>query len=154
MVAHRSRLHHRCDCNLGYPAVGRGSVVESTATPFGVRDSGQVPSLPWQLQDDTELSGADLDEMVVYCQAEGDSVTTKVTVPDGRWVEISNPRLPWPYLILWRDPRPGVNVLGVEPSTSLDGGRALAEASGDVLWLEPGASLSYSSTVTAGASAS
>ncbi len=150
VAGHMFRHHF----NLGYPVVGRGSTVDSTAAPFGVRDGGTVPSLAWVLQDDHELTGSDLDEKVVYCRPESEVVTTKVTAPDGRWVEISNPRDPWPYLILWRDPRPGVNVLGVEPSTSLDGGRAVAEASGDVRWLEPGERITYSSTVSAGTAVS
>lgn len=137
--------------NLGYPAVQGGAVVDTTAVPVGLRDSGELPTLPWRLQDDSELRGAELDEKVVYCQPDGESVSTRVTAPDGRWIEISNPSASWPFLILWRNPRPGVNVLGVEPSMSRDGGRAQAEADGEVLWLEPGQSVSYSSTVRAGA---
>lgn len=137
--------------NLGYPAIRGGAVVKSTAEPFGLRDDGELPSLPWRLQGESELPEFELAEKVVYCRPDGEDVTTRVTGTDGRWIEISNPSGPWPFLILWRDPRPGVNVLGVEPSTSKDGGRAQAEADGEVLWLEPGQSLSYGSAVRAGA---
>lgn len=136
--------------NLGYPAVRGGSVVQSTAVPVGLRDGGVPPTLPWRIPDERELAGDELDESVVYCSQEGGEVVTRVTAPDGRWTEIANPVDPWRFLILWRDPRPGVNVLGVEPSTSRDGGRAQAEADGEVQWLEPGQEVSYSSVVRAG----
>lgn len=146
VAGHMFRHHF----NLGYPAVQSGAVVDSTAAPFGLRDDGVLPSLPWRLSGESGRSEAALGETVVYCRPDAESVTTRVTAPDGRWTEICNPSGPWPLLILWRDPRPGVNVLGVEPSTSKDGGRAQAEADGEVLWLEPGQSVSYASNVTAG----
>lgn len=136
--------------NLGYPAVRGGSVVQSTAVPVGLRDGGHLPDWPWELQPERDLTQAELAESVIYCRQDEGEVRTRITEPGGRWIEVSNPLESWPFLILWRDPRPGVNVLGVEPSTSRDGGRAQAQEDGEVLWLEPGQTVSYASTVRVG----
>lgn len=140
---------YRHHFNLGFPAVQGGTVVESSAEPYALRDAGEVPVLPWTLRGEADLKTEELGEVVVYCRPASDTVTTRATAPDGRGIEIENSSGAWPYLVLWRDPRPGINVLGVEPSTSEDGGRASAEVAGDVRWLEPGQSVAYSSTVRA-----
>ena len=41
---------------------------------------------------------------------------------------------------MWRNASPGVNVLGLEPSTSRDGGRA---ESGELIMLQPGEARTY-----------
>ena len=48
---------------------------------------------------------------------------------------------------------PGVNVLGVEPSMSRDGGRAEALLDGELRWLAPGESRRYATTVRLAATA-
>lgn len=146
VAGHMFRHHF----NLGFPAVQAGSQVASSALAYATRDPGSLPGLPWTLPHESELGSDELAEKVVYCRPSGATVRTRITAPDGSWVEVENPAEQWPFLILWRDPRPGINVLGVEPSTSEDGGRAHAEESGTVVWLEPGEGVSYSSTVRAG----
>lgn len=137
--------HH---LNLGYPLVRPGTVVTATADVVGVRDGdgGPAPRLPWRLD---VAGGAPAPETVLYCAPHaGPVATTTVTAPDGRCLHVEQETATWPLLVLWRDPTPGVNVLGVEPSTSRDGGRARAEADGEVVRLGPGESRRYTTTVT------
>ena len=145
-AAHMFRHH----LNLGYPLVGPGTVVTATATPLAERDRpGEEPrALPWTLD-----LGADSSEpeVVLYCAPEpGPTASVMVMAPDGAWAQIEQGVEGWPLLVLWRDAKPGVNVLGVEPSTSRDGGRAQAEEDGEVVWLAPGESRGYTTVVRAG----
>lgn len=140
--------HH---LNLGYPIVAPGSVVTSSAAPFGVRDAGgRIPDLPWTLRLADEHAPMPAEE-VVYCRppAGARAVTTKVTGPEGEWVEVEQDTA-WPLLVLWRDATPGINVLGVEPSTSRDAGRAQADRDGEVISLAPGERRPYSTVIRAG----
>ncbi|MBF0687402.1 MAG: DUF4432 family protein [Cellulomonas sp.] len=140
-AAHMFRHH----LNLGYPLVRPGTVVSATATPVGTRDGGQTPTLPWML--DLAADGAG-DETVLYCRpAPGPTATVTVSAPDGTCVEVEQDTHGWPLLVLWRDPRPGTNVLGVEPSTSRDAGRAQAERDGEVRVLPPGGEVHYRTVV-------
>ena len=145
-VAGHMFRHH---LNLGYPVVGPGSVVTTTTEAAGARGGGSVPAMPWTLDVDAEAGGT---EMVLYRRPPVGSPTATVTVtaPAGAWCEIEQSTEGWPLLVLWRDASPGVNVLGVEPSTSKDGGRAQAEADGEVVWLEPGESRAYRTVVRVG----
>ncbi len=133
--------HH---LNLGYPLVGEGSVVRSTATITGERDRDGRPAESFPLA----LSVADgaASERVLYARTPAGEPTggVQVTSPDGTaTMAISYGTDTFPMLVLWRDATAGVNVLGIEPSTSRDGGRAAAERDGEVCRLEPGASRSY-----------
>ncbi|WP_066586139.1 DUF4432 family protein [Cellulomonas timonensis] len=139
--------HH---LNLGYPLVGPGTVVAATAEPLAERDRpGEEPrALPWTL--DLGEDGS-TPEVVLYCAPEpGPTATVMVMATDGAWAQIEQAVDGWPLLVLWRDAKPGVNVLGVEPSTSRDGGRAQAERDGEVIWLAPGESRHYTTVVRAG----
>lgn len=142
-AAHMFRHH----LNLGYPLVQPGTVVTATADAVGERDraDGWQP-LPWTLD---ALSVAP--ETVLYCRPRpGGTATTTVRAPGGEWLEVEQSVETFPLLVLWRDPTPGVNVLGVEPSTSRDGGRAQAEQDGEVVRLGPGETRSYLTVVRAG----
>lgn len=135
--------HH---LNLGYPLVGPGTVVTATAEPFAERDRpGAAPrALPWTL----DVAPGPAPETVLYCRPHpGPTATVTVCAPDGRGVEVVQETAGWPLLVLWRDPAAGVNVLGVEPSTSRDGGRAQAGQDGELVLLGPGESRSYRTTV-------
>lgn len=143
-VAGHMFRHH---LNLGYPLVQPGTVVTATAQPFAERDrtDGHLQRLPWV------LDVAPAPETVLYCRPlPGPTATVTVTAPEGTWCEIQQSTHTWPLLLLWRESSPGVNVLGVEPSTSLDGGRAQAERDDEVVWLTPGDSRAYVTTLTAG----
>lgn len=138
--------HH---LNLGYPLVRPGTVVAATADIVEERDhrAGALQELPWKL----DVAGSVAPETVVYCRPHpGPTATITVTAPDGAYVEVEQGTDTWPLLVLWRDGSAGVNVLGVEPSTSRDGGRARAELDGEVVWLEPGESRRYVTEVRAG----
>ena len=136
---------YRHHLNLGHPLVGPGTVVTGTVEPFAERDRpGKPRGLPWTL----DVAEGPAPEAVVYCRPfPGPTACVLVTAPDGRAVEIEQATDGWPLLVLWRDPTPGVNVLGVEPSTSRDGGRAQAEQDDEVVVLEPGESRAYRTVV-------
>lgn len=140
--------HH---LNLGYPVVTQGTQVTSSALPFGMREEGTIPDFPWTLDLQAEGEAPPVEE-VIYCKAPlGEkAVTTTLTGPDGTWIEVKQEADDWPLLVLWRDARSGVNVLGVEPSTSRDGGRAQAERDGEVITLLPGESRRYRTVIRAG----
>lgn len=134
--------HH---LNLGHPVVGPGTVVTATATPLGTRDGEAAPTLPWVLDLAPDGEGR---ETVVHCLPDvRRTATVTVAAPGGPRVEVEQDTDGWPMLVLWRDPRPGVNVLGVEPSTSRDGGRAQAERDGEVTVLPPGGEARYRTVV-------
>lgn len=146
-VAGHMFRHH---LNLGYPLVQPGTVVTATAEPVGERDrlDGAARTLPWVLEGGRDAVEP---ETVVYCKpSPGPTATVTVAAPDGAWCEVEQDTETWPLLLLWRDGSPGVNVLGVEPSTSRDGGRAQAERDGEVVRLDPGESRPYVTAVRAG----
>lgn len=126
--------HH---INLGYPLVAPGATVSSGARVVGAReDTGtSARTLPWTLDLDATRG-----EEVCYCLPAVDDACCETVVVSlsGLQVRIRQETTGWPWLILWRDPSPGVNVLGVEPSTSRDGGRVRAERDGEVRILESG----------------
>ena len=136
--------HH---LNLGHPLIGPGTVVSAEATVVGRRDATNkpCPALPWVLD---VTATAPADETVLYCRPEpGPTCTTTVTAVSGVRLHVEQTTGAWPLLVLWRDPSPGVNVLGVEPSTSRDAGRARAERDGEVVHLAPGQSREYRTRV-------
>ncbi len=146
-VAGHMFRHH---LNLGYPLVQPGTVVTATAEPVGERDRPDGPSqrLPWVLDVGSEAVEP---ETVLYCRPlTRPTATVTVTAPGGTWCEIEQTTQTWPLLLLWRDASPGVNVLGVEPSTSRDGGRAQAERDDEVVWLPPGNSRAYVTSLRTG----
>ncbi|MBS6947450.1 MAG: DUF4432 family protein [Bifidobacterium scardovii] len=137
--------HH---CNFGYPIVRPGSTVDSSASIVGSREtSTHIESFPFSLEVHDHAR-----EQVLYCRPHNESewCTTCVTAPDGTWVSVSQQTDTWPMLVIWRDASEGVNVLGIEPSTSRDAGRDQAERDGEVLWLEPSESYRYVTRVEAG----
>lgn len=139
-VAGHMFRHH---LNLGYPFVDDATLVEGRYLVADERDptDEQAITLPWRL----EVAAEPLPERVLHCVPQGTGGRLEV-VPAGTGM----PRLVidydldgFPLLVLWRDASPGVNVLGVEPSTSRDHGRARAERDGEVIWLQPGQSRTY-----------
>jgi len=136
--------HH---LNLGHPLIGPGTVVSAKATVVGRRDATdeRCPALPWVLD---VTATAPADETVLYCRPEpGPTCTTTVAAASGARLHVEQDTEAFPLLVLWRDPSPGVNVLGVEPSTSRDAGRARAERDGEVVHLAPGQSREYRTRV-------
>lgn len=138
--------HH---LNLGAPVVVPGTVVTATADPVGERDRSGPASvtLPWTL----DVADGVTPEVVLYCRPHpGPVARVEVRSPQGAWVSVEQGTAGWDKLVLWRDATAGVNVLGVEPSTSRDFGREQAERDGEVIWLEPGQERSYLTVVRAG----
>lgn len=140
--------HH---LNLGYPVVQPHTVITATADPIGERGrAGDTDRrLPWTLEPLRD-AGSGGTETVLYCRPHaGPTATVTIASPDGARVEIQQSTETFPLLLLWRDSAPGVNVLGVEPSTSRDGGRGQAERDGEVIHLAPDESRTYTTTVRA-----
>ncbi len=135
--------HH---INLGYPLVAPGSTVATNAILIGTRDPVGKPigHLPWHL----ELEEHPSPEIVAYFEPNGEITTTVVKSPAGITFSVAQHNEDWPMLILWRDASPGVNVLGVEPATSKDSGRAQAEKDNEIILLEPGRVRNYRTTLT------
>lgn len=125
--------HH---INLGYPIIQPGTIVTSEAKLVGMRGESALPkSMDFPLRMEIEDK---VREKVYYCSPlRNNSCMTRVISPEGVRVEITQSVSSWPWLILWRDASPGVNVLGIEPSTSRDEGRKQAELNGETICLKP-----------------
>ncbi len=142
VAGHMFRHHF----NLGYPLVDDGTVVTGTYAVLGERDpTDETPiEMPWPLH----VAARMVPERVLHLRPEaGEMGTVNVIPADGGLpaLTIDCDLSGFPMLVLWRDSSPGTNVLGVEPSTSRDHGRARAERDGEVVWLEPGESRRYRS---------
>jgi hypothetical protein len=145
-LGHMMRHH----INLGYPVVRADSVVTSDATPIGMRDNdeGSKELLRFPMVLDIKSMSP---EVVYYCKTdERKYCITKVTNTDGYWVSVAQKADSWPLLVLWRNAEIGENVLGVEPSTSKDGGRFQAEKEGEIIWLSAGEERKYETIIEAG----
>lgn len=142
-----SRAGHmfRHHLNLGYPLVDHGTLVDADAEFFGWRDrAGVPPSPPLRMV----VAESMKPETVAYARSGARGVVTVASaLPSALSVTVSYSSPTFPMLVLWRDESPGVNVLGVEPSTCRDGGRAEAERLGEIVWLDPGQRRSYSTEV-------
>lgn len=155
-VAGHMFRHH---VNLGYPLVGYGSVLSGNMKPEGRRDpppkpgseSGDgawsLPHLPWKV----DPSGQPVAEDVLYFRPPaGLPARSRITAVDGSWLEVEFDPRQWPWFVVWRDASPRTNVLGLEPSTSRDGGRAAAERDREVVWMQPDESRDYRTVIRAG----
>ncbi len=146
-VAGHMFRHH---LNLGAPVVVPGTVVTSDVELVGERDqpAGGPVALPWELE--FSVDGVAPERVVYGRAATGPVATTTIRSPEGVWIAVEQETATWDRLVLWRDASAGVNVLGVEPSMSGDGGRAQAEHDGEVTWLAPGQEITYTTVVRAG----
>ncbi|ADB75275.1 aldose 1-epimerase family protein [Geodermatophilus obscurus] len=145
-VAGHMFRHH---LNLGYPVVGDGSLVHSMATLVGERNSTAPTDATFPMS--LAVASGPSPERVLYGRSPSSepSGVVEATAPDGSaTVRVTYGTDTFPMLVLWRDATAGVNVLGIEPSTSRDSGRAQAERDGEVCWLQPGESRSYRTEVS------
>jgi hypothetical protein len=124
--------HH---LNFGYPLIGPDTVIQTDAQIVGDRDNNPAaPSdMPWTL----DVSTTPTEEIVSYLQPPDDHANVTIESTTHR-VEVAFAKADFPWLVLWRDASPMVNVLGVEPSTSRDAGRAQASQDGELCLLTPG----------------
>lgn len=131
---------YRHHINLGFPLVDEGSVLTTDAMVFDRRDGGVASPLS---ELDLAVADTTVDETVSYARS-GPSGALTLSVPRrGVAFTIEWSTATFPLFLAWRDASPGVNVLGVEPSTSRDGGRAEAAESGELVVLAPGESRPY-----------
>lgn len=147
-VGHRTAGHmFRHHLNMGYPMIQPGTVIDAAADLIGEREErdDSPEQLPWTLPEGAVVE--DTESVLYFRNRSAPTTVVTLTTPQGSRCDIEYSNEACPYLLLWRDASPGVNVLGVEPSTSLDDGRASAEQTGDVIWLEPEESRSYTTEV-------
>lgn len=138
-AGHMFRHHY----NLGHPLVSPGLSLRTDAVPAGTRGNRAPAPLP---ADPGEAADRPVDELVWYgLSASGRLVLTSPA--SGLAAELDWTTDSFPLLVIWRDPSPGVNVLGIEPSTSRDEGRCQARRDGELVVLEPGQERRYASTV-------
>jgi hypothetical protein len=129
--------HH---INLGYPLVDEGSSVSTDAAAFACRGGNVAQPLPAM-----RMAAADkaMDESVTYARS-GPTGSLTVKAPQrGVAMTIEWTTTTFPLLLAWRDASPGINVLGIEPSTSRDDGRAEATRTGELITLAPGETRTY-----------
>lgn len=129
--------HH---VNLGYPLVDGQARIVSDARAFAMRDGGPVVAVD---ATGLEVAPERAAETVAYAQS-GAGVFTISSPVAGVALSLEWSTATFPLFLVWRDASPGVNVLGVEPSTSRDGGRAEARRQGELILLDPGERRSYS----------
>ncbi|SFN61607.1 DUF4432 family protein [Mycetocola miduiensis] len=131
---------YRHHINLGYPLIDAGSSLSTDAAAFALRGGGVADPLDTMRLDVAEHV---VDESVTYARS-GPTGALTVTAPHrGVAFSIEWTAETFPLLVAWRDPSPGVNVLGIEPSTSRDDGRAEASQTGELITLAPGETRTY-----------
>ncbi|QPK80937.1 DUF4432 family protein [Schaalia sp. ZJ405] len=140
-----SGLMFRHHLNFGFPLVSTGSIIDSNVRIQGFREKTDsvVEKFP------TVLVQNDAVEGVTYCSL---APATRfgwlsIVSPEGHKVRVTFNGEAWSNLLIWRNPSPGVNVLGVEPATSHDGGRKEARQEGSLLYIEPGESRVFSTRI-------
>lgn len=129
--------------NFGYPLVSGTAQLTVSCDRHVDRDTQELISGPLTL--DLDIADQPGAEQVWSCfQNQGKPMETLLSQPN------NNAKLKLRYggngfdrLVIWRNDAPGVNVLGIEPSTSNDDGRFNAQRQGDLIWLAPGESRSY-----------
>lgn len=132
--------HH---LNLGFPIVDDGATVTSDLTYAGCRDHPEEGPPPREIRCDLSEP-----EHVWYYRMTGGTPHVRIRGAAGVGeLDVSWSGDGFDRLILWRNANPGINVLGVEPSMSWDGGRRDAAADGDLTVLPPGSSVTYQTTI-------
>jgi len=132
--------HH---IDLGAPLISNGTVISSDAHPFTDREGGRLDDgfLPLRL---STAEGHE-DESVSYLEADGQGVAATCVRNDeaGFQCRIVQETEGFPMTILWRDASASTNILGVEPSTSGDGGLDEAREQGRLIMLDPDETREY-----------
>lgn len=130
--------HH---LNFGHPLVSETSRLSMAVNPIGTRDGDH----PGPLSTDQFLfrvAEAPVPELVWYAESH-DGHAELTSAEAGIRLRLSWSADTFPKFVVWRNASPGVNVLGLEPSTSRDGGRGEAAESGELIMLQPGEGRTY-----------
>ncbi|WP_104129561.1 DUF4432 family protein [Cryobacterium sp. N21] len=131
---------YRHHINLGYPLVDEGSSLSTDAAAFARRGGDAAQPLPTMRM---PVADTAVDESVTYARS-GPTGSLIVKAPHhGVALTIEWTTATFPLLLAWRDASPGINVLGIEPSTSRDDGRAEAARTGELITLAPGETRTY-----------
>ncbi|MCU1419065.1 DUF4432 family protein [Mycetocola sp.] len=131
---------YRHHINLGYPLIDAGSSVSTDAVALARRGGGAADPLHTMRMDVAEQV---VDESVTYARSGPTGALTLTAPHRGVAFAIEWTADTFPLLLAWRDPSPGINVLGIEPSTSRDEGRAEARQTGELITLAPGETRTY-----------
>lgn len=141
-AGHMFRHHY----NFGYPIADDETEILGELEFRGFRDSKHNSSFAGELPLRLALSEKPVNEEVLYFKARaGDEIGRLSVVPReaGQAVDLEWDVSTFNHFIIWRDSSPGVNVLGLEPSTSWDDGRRRARENGQLVELHPGESKHY-----------
>lgn len=133
--------------NFGYPLVSGTAKLTVSCDRYVDRDTQTQVTEALLLGLDVAAQPGT--EQVWSCfQDQGEPLETVLSQPDGKAkLKLNYGGNGFDRLIVWRNDAPGVNVLGIEPSTSNDDGRLKAQRDGDLIWLTPGESRSYFSEI-------
>lgn len=145
VTAEHMYRHH---LNFGYPLVDDSLMLEVPCAVVEERDSAGSIAGPFSLS--LAPSACVESERVWTCWSSTntprESFAGEATITDSSGAALV--RIEWDgdgfdRLLVWRDPSPGVNVLGLEPSTSGDLGKESARADGSLLILAPQETKTY-----------
>lgn len=125
--------------NLGYPLIRPGDEIVADVERVEPRGGGSVDPQWSMIQ--APYVGAEEKVVVVTPTPEDDGSGPRATVRVRSAEGVDKLELTWsteamPRLVVWQLPRDRVNVLGLEPSSHGDDGRAAARASGQLRLLE------------------
>jgi hypothetical protein len=146
----RSPHMFRHHINLGYPLIDEGTVLTTDAQFLRDRDGAQGRQVKFPLA--LNVTNGSQPEEVLYCATTAREWCRTAIENEavGLTCEIACKSDQFPMLLLWRDSSRDVNVLGVEPSTSGDGGPQEAERDGRLRILEPWQRVSYTTLIRFG----
>ncbi|WP_138445407.1 DUF4432 family protein [Sinomonas susongensis] len=139
---HMYRFHF----NLGFPLVRPGDTIGFDGALLGHRP-GAGPRGDWGTLASPVPDAA---EEVLYLGPGGPEGRVCVLRPGpggGKVLELEWDASAMPVLVVWKHQRSRRNVLGLEPSTAGDEGRARARETGELLTLDPGQSREYTARI-------
>jgi hypothetical protein len=142
---HMYRFHF----NLGFPLVRPGDSIDFDGPYLGARPGAEPASENWRALAAPTPEAA---EEVLYLAApSGGPATVCIRRPsehDSKVLELEWDSRTMPLLVVWKHARSGRNVLGLEPSTARDEGRARARESGELVILQPGEARTYTARIS------
>lgn len=127
--------------NLGFPLVSPTSRLALGVVPIGARD-GERPGPLASDQFLFRVAKQPVAELVWHADS-GDGHAELTSPEAGLRLRANWSVDTFPTLVVWRNSSPGVNVLGLQPSTSRFASRGEAAEKGELILLQPGEGRTY-----------